>query len=187
MKKGFTQILILGLVAAVFLLGGTYFWKRMQKPPIQLTPSNIPKPSASPSVTPTPTSESTSSVDTSNWKTYTNETYKYSLKYPDSYEVKGWGDNVCLEKKSDGNCAASILSYAYGPMPTKFPDDNGSADQEIKQLNRNGIVGITGQYISNGIKSGPVAHIKNPFGGYIYLNADKPLFDQILSTFKFTN
>ncbi len=47
MRKGFAQILILGLVVAIFALGGAFYIKQFQKPHTQI-PTFIPEPSINP-------------------------------------------------------------------------------------------------------------------------------------------
>ncbi len=79
MKKGFAQILILGLVAAVFVLGGTYVWKGMQKPPVQPTTSNIASTLPSPSISPSTSQEPTTSLDTATWKEVTFKAVTFKI------------------------------------------------------------------------------------------------------------
>ena len=89
-QKGFTPIIILLLIVAVLGAAGYFAYSR------GYTNSFLPKPSPiitpRPLLTPLPTPKPTSTPDpTANWKTYTNTTYKYSLKYPSDWEVQGEG------------------------------------------------------------------------------------------------
>ena len=54
------------------------------------------------------TSESVSSVDTSDWKTYTNDTLGFSIKYPKEYFIKN-NNNIIDGIKDDSNILISDL------------------------------------------------------------------------------
>ncbi len=114
MKKGFAQILILGLVTAVFVLGGTYFWKRMQKPPVQLNTPNIATTSLNPSATPKPDSGSVSSIDNTDIKSI-DDSISYTLP-------QGWTKEY---RNQDG-------SYIYLLSPNVHYADSGFIDKGAK-------------------------------------------------------
>src|SRR3989344_572885 len=92
MRKGSAPIIIIALIT-IFLLGigatAAYF-KLYQKP--------TPLPQSSPDAlseiqSPQPT---TTPNDTANWKTYTNNKYKYSLKYPTNWNIEDNGNQVTI-------------------------------------------------------------------------------------------
>ena len=84
-QKGLAPILIVLLIALG--IGGYLIYTNYS--------NNFTKPAKYVQITPTPT-ESTSIAETANWKTYTNNEYKFSLKYPPEYAVKGEGKIIDL-------------------------------------------------------------------------------------------
>lgn len=87
-KKGFAQILILGVLLAVFVLGASIYLKQAQRPlntPGKITAPNKTTPENSPSTI-------TQSEETKNWKTYTNTAYKYEIKYPVDWQITVKGE-----------------------------------------------------------------------------------------------
>jgi len=95
MQKG--QILIWIIVGALVIAvaGGAYYLGRSTSPkpsPAPTVTSQTPQPTSSPSpsdASPAPTGAG----ETANWKTYTNTTFNYSIKYP---------PEVSLEEKPGG-------------------------------------------------------------------------------------
>lgn len=73
MQRGFFEILVLALVIIAAVAGGAYYFGT-QKGSIPFVSKSSPTPS--PSADPT-----------SNWKTYTNTKFNYSLKYPTDWVV----------------------------------------------------------------------------------------------------
>lgn len=76
MQKGFSLLLVVILVA--FVIGGYFIYQK------QFKSVSVFQSSPSPIATPT----ATKSVETANWKTYTNERFKYSFKYPNDLTVR---------------------------------------------------------------------------------------------------
>lgn len=103
MKKGFAQILILGLVAAILVLGGAFYLNQIQKPP---GVSNLK--TTSNKTAQKQSSSSAQNVDTANWKTYTNLSPAFSFKYPQTWNIQSshpWGDQsnrIIRVEGSDG-------------------------------------------------------------------------------------
>lgn len=85
MQKGQTQVLILaGIVILIAVAGGIFFLGRVTAPKPQL-----PVATSSPQPSPTPDETVyTESDETTNWKTYTNTNYGFSVKYPTDLEVE---------------------------------------------------------------------------------------------------
>jgi len=139
--------------------------------------------------------------DLTNWKTYTNKTFKYSLKYPEAYQVSfqtekeknqlGVDNNIEVERKSDPSGTSVIVIDVYQDNENISLGDY--MNQNSKQL------GITGPLLSdrfNGNKS--LANKNQPGvnqflkqGLYIYhltaptASQDKEIAD-IVATFRFT-
>jgi len=68
-------VVLVGIIG--FLLGKSFSQPKTSPPPIsQVSPSPTPE-------NPTPTPD-----PTANWKTYTNEKYGYTFKYPSSFDLK---------------------------------------------------------------------------------------------------
>lgn len=114
MQKG--QVLIFLLIGILIIAGiGVVYY---------LSRSTSPKPSATPTVvsqTPQPTASSPATPDeTADWKIYTNTTFGYSIRFPDTYEVSSQSDKEksqlgdtsrCIVTKIDGQCSILINSF----------------------------------------------------------------------------
>lgn len=123
MRKGFAQILILGLAVAVLVLMGAFYLGQMQKP--QSTFVDIPKPSLNPLVNPA----SSSSADIANWKTYTGK--NFSFKYPGNWLT----DNNQIYDSSTmfkGGNGGSVVMYKTQLWFTEV-DSKLTLDQYIAQ------------------------------------------------------
>ncbi len=87
-QKGFAPILILfGILVIVAAAGGVYYLGRSSAKLPDTSPISVPtsqtsvsptQPPAKTYISPSPTTIN----ETANWKTYTNEKYKISFKYP---------------------------------------------------------------------------------------------------------
>lgn len=139
--------------------------------------------------------------DLTNWKTYTNKTFEYSLKYPETYQVPiqtekeksqlGVDNNIEVERKSDPSSTSVIVVDVYQDKENISLDDY--MNQNSKQL------GITGPLLSDRFNGNESLANKNQPGVnqfvkqglYIYhitaptASQDKEV-GYILSTFKFT-
>ena len=77
-QKGLAPILIVLLIALG--VGGYLIYQK------QIKPVNITQQTTQSTPAPTSNPESTTSADISNWKTYTNDKLKLSFKHPESYK-----------------------------------------------------------------------------------------------------
>ncbi|MCL5091118.1 MAG: hypothetical protein M1514_03855 [Patescibacteria group bacterium] len=152
-------------------------------------------------VTQQPEVTQTSVDETANWQTYTNE--KYSIEYPSNWFVYDYKDkNLCVnisdvsnpvdipsKLEADGHTVILMCFYSSA-MPKSFPYTNGSnKNTTVKPYEINGYSGIRGKETST-LGEGETVFLQNPQGGYVTLRletGDTKIFDQILSTFKFTS
>lgn len=124
-EKGFAPILILiGTVVVVSIVYGTYYLGAFKNNRPVTTPNivqNTPYPTTAQNSISTPD-------EITNWKTYTNNYYRYSLKYPDKYRVRDIGDINYIGK-------TVFIEHANSQYPDAFTIyidwDNGS--NTIKQ------------------------------------------------------
>lgn len=75
----------------------------------------------------------------SNWKTYTNKAFEYSLKYPTAYQVLGTDNNVSVRKLSSNSNVVTIDIYQ--------DEENISLDDYMNQNSKQ--LGITGPLLSD--------------------------------------
>lgn len=81
-QKGLAPIVIVVLIAAL-TVGGYLIYKLPRNVVTPQTLQTTPVPSPTPIPSPAPTSTG----ETANWKTYRNEEYKYSVDYPNTFQV----------------------------------------------------------------------------------------------------
>lgn len=194
---GFT---IVSFCTAIGIIG--YFWTLAKNKPINQNQSIT---IISPSPTPDPTS---------NWKTYTNNKYNYSIKYPvDSYKLFNTTTDTFISVNDTGmeNSFQDVLPFEIKvfPMDNTMLSINNDLFVRLGGYSMDFLNGITPQsyvldgvngYVIYGINAGvsgierQIIVIKNNFVYDIQSNNSyardevryKKLFDQILSTFKFT-
>lgn len=224
MQRGQTGILIIVGILVVAAIAGVAYFLGMSKNPapvIQPAPQVV-------NPQPTPTSESTSSAETANWKTYTNMKYNYSFMYPLEYNPYGVGSglkdasedsvsvlvgNIEAATSESGlwypifyvNYYTSIIDnsnlYNYDTAivnkfistdignTVKIQDDNfiRLPDISIGEMNAKVFVNNYGGTDSEDrrivIKRGSDFYL---LGAYTTIHNFK-IYNQILSTFKFTN
>lgn len=90
-KGGSLKWLLIILAVIVVLGGGYLLYAKYGKSSTGTTTTSSPtatKPTTSNS------SSTTSPSTTADWKTYTNSTYGYSIKYPSTYSAKEWADTI---------------------------------------------------------------------------------------------
>lgn len=197
MQKGQILIWIIVGVLVIAVAGGAYYLGR----------STTPKPSATPNVisqTPQPTPTSSPVDETANWKTYTNDRFGYSIKYPNIWKVYPehftdgisifglqdpkypGGQNILIEV--DGNTSISPKEYiVMNVAPISNP-------QKVSSQDINGLKGEkwsfnSGRTIDDNyaifLTSKNKRYIlikelsnKDTFSGY------SSVIDQVISTFK---
>ena len=81
------RFLVIFGILIIFVAGGIFAWQYFGRQEVELKD------------------------ETANWKTYTNATFKYSIKYPDGYEVMqktasqiGPDQNVCITGRGESTC-----------------------------------------------------------------------------------
>jgi len=193
-QKGFGVIYILvGVLILAVVTGGAYYLGKSTapKPSIPVV-SQTPQPTASSQVTPSPTPYSITS-----WKTYTSSSY--SLKYPANLYIHEYNDDyqdLVIGDIPNPQMRGSLTPKVYltvgfynQSMPKSFPYTNGSDKNDtIMPYPTNGYTGIRGKQTSP-LGLGEAVYLQNPNGGYAVLSlqiGDINIFNQILSTFKFT-
>lgn len=149
------------------------------------------------------TTESTGSAVTADWKTYTNTTYQYQLQYPpelihesSNYSVSNSQVSVETFNFPDKTTAISIISYDSTINPNlefnaavESENTISIASQNVKQIRGKESVSDTGTLIH----VGPIVQNKNlhmitySSGSSVSKQENEQLFNQILSTFTFTN
>lgn len=199
-QKGFVQI-ILVLILIAGALGAVYYFGTLKNKPslVSIIPTSTPVVSAQPVVNSTvkPTSD-----PTVNWKTYTNQKYNFTFRYPGDWNTDDAGSLIAVSDTQDNYSLQidAIEVYESGYCYTW--------DKET-------IISVAGKSarIRNGTYTGKPAEIcgtpslKNanrtatqifiPYQGsiellinYYYpvteLDTAKTTLTQILSTFKFT-
>lgn len=204
-QKGFAPIVtILGIIVIFGAVGGAYYFGQSSTK-LPASSSQVPVATSQTPISPTQpiaktTISPTSAIvdETANWKIYQNEIYKFSLKYPDVYKTD-------VSEAPDNQTHENVSSLRLlGPVSTVeiFAENNNSglslSDWVTKyaKLDTKNAKSIT---IDN--QSG-YRFIGNNMGAVyslVYLKKDKiiywmqivpednQIFDQIISTFKFTN
>ncbi len=216
MQRGFTPILIVVLVA-VALVGGYFLYTSLRANPAK--PESVAISTAPVSVsTPTTKPESTFSAETTNWKTYTDASAKYSFRYPNKWPLSkipiSKGCDTCLESvsfsehynyNSEDTTLAVILVFKDGWVKNvKTLDDYikfikaEPTNVEIKETKVGGEKAVSYK-LSGGVQPLPVIEYVTTRNRIWYvirlvdsIETNKnnvqntKIFDQILSTFKFT-
>ncbi len=182
---GFTPILILLIIVALGAVG--YFGYKNYK-------SN--RPSIDPGLKAPTTSAPTEKNNTDNWKTFTSSDNIYSLKYPvdwilDNSQESAYGIKIenheLTERQKEFGCDDCMQ------LNIKFYKGELNNASNFDSFTVNGYKGYRGTQDFDGI-SYDVVLLQNNTGFVnisIALSSDeklsKTLFDQILSTFKFTD
>lgn len=183
MQKGFTPVLVLvGILVLIAVAGGAYYLGKSQTPKSQnqVVVSQTPQPASTP--------QSSSAPDEiANWKIYIND--KYTFKYPSDW-ILLTGDEARLtffENKKEYRFIVEIGGRG-GPEADKIENQEVELDGK-KFTRRTWVTAGKPFFISlfseeSGFDLFNHIEISLPSE-----NTDKYLkeFDQILSTFKFTN
>lgn len=179
-KRSYTWLIV---IIIIFLLAGSsvlafkYFQLKQQA--AQTRPSPLP------AATPVPSAD-----PTANWKTYTNPSLKYLLKYPQSWEIQEYPDAdlpyVLHRLELRNNNKPQLVIETYKELLVKtVPEDEVVRSEQIT------ISGVTGTKNWHN-PFGPPAEIIIIFDTKTYrillqdANQNQTA-DQILSTFKFTH
>lgn len=162
-ESGFAAVLImLILVGMVAIVGASYFFG------VNKIGENIATPT--PNISPSPIAGQATTGDMTNWKTYTNTKYGFSFKYPTTWKTD-------LQTISD-----SDKEYRFLTDKNEFINlivMNGVADITndmvwVKNINLNSDSYLIISYTDD-LGPGSKGGVK-----------DIKVFDQVLSTFKFT-
>ena len=187
-KRGNALIIILAILAMVGLTSTGYFlWLNKQ-------PASKPTQNPAPQKTDLPTTPD----PTANWKTYTNQKYNFSFKYPSSWTISSQGKNDTYNLLL-GFSGPDIKNYEVISFAVK---ENLNTQDEIKSLNQLsdtfGSKVLKTENLSVGNNKGIVitystaegntpeeAVIEHKGNIYLFIHSPNINLDQILSTFKF--
>jgi len=198
-NRSFFKAVLLMVLGLLIVAGTVYAGTRIGKK--QITPSKIiAEPTLKP-VSPTPD-------PTADWKTYTNEKYSISFKYPFSWFVKD------VTNEAPGNFLQSIAFFANGTTNPSVGAEGSEGNELLNLIITNPLINTEPisqskeQFINSWgkIKKEKIVYIDNLPAAYntnlksvviwynekiqIFVNPyqdTKNIMDQILSTFKFTN
>lgn len=188
-------LILVILVVLFILVGGAYFLGRNSVfKELNPTAPEIPPPGPLFQASPTPASNSANASQTANWITYGGK--NFSVKYPPFLKVTK-SNNIIFFSPPEGTAYFTISdskSEAENPEKLKKCSDLGpdpetclGDDQVVKNITLSGVPAKE-FYVS--IPIGTTTHeiqIQNPFISIVFWDKGKDYFDQILSTFKFTN
>lgn len=194
-NKGIALVPILIVVALIATLTAGYFFIQNQK--FQLS-SGVQFATSVTSPTPAPTIKD----ETANWKTCTSGQYSFSIKYPPP-----WDTTNCLvinsEKLPDsprthGFPGAIIISVEPTSKPKDYIGDGFPADGYKKsEIKIDGVTALKAISLSNSNSEGSyntfITFAREPYRYHVDIpNKDSAgnhdeVYDQILSTFKFTS
>ncbi|MCL5411727.1 MAG: hypothetical protein M1150_03235 [Patescibacteria group bacterium] len=204
-SKILAAIVFVSLPFAAFFIGATYQASIATKS-TDSTVVSTPK---------TSTSSATTSA-TANWKTYSNSTLGFTLKYPNSWSVADnlngsvsiesadfrQDDKNKLEEQATSGAKIFISTSSVSTLPTRsvgqvIKGSDTVTDKEVlsvKSITVDGKSGIEWDFQEKGNPAftGTIAKVLNNAKTYeieiIYSSkTSKDIFDQILSTFKFTD
>ncbi|MCL5411724.1 MAG: hypothetical protein M1150_03215 [Patescibacteria group bacterium] len=173
--------------------------------------SITPKSTDNTSVPTSKTSTSSASPSaTANWKTYTNNLYGYSVKYPKDWtyventistkfyppnigSFEGSFENNTIDQSKVPVMGIEVLTRPFSTSPTSNQNQNGiDLITEYKEMT---ISGVKGHYYRTN-QCAPKCTIrldlplnvgKKTLSVYATVDSDMAIFNQILSTFKFTD
>lgn len=147
-----------------------------------------------PLASPTPSASQAPNGDLVNWKTYTNSTYKYSVKIPTDWEaIRQSGDDSVISIRPIGASNIPVIFNSQSnknnlSLNTWIDNQLGkNYPREIKKLNSYDAVFVHNTtspyefdvyYLTNG-------SVVYELSGSTLNNDQLQIFDQILSTFKF--
>ena len=205
-QKGFAHLILL-LVVGIALVGGYFLYQRGY---IQINPTPNNRTTTTQTTAPSTTNIQTSNSPTpmtditDNWKIYTNTKYSFSIKHPKEWKEPANQDYGFIGKR---------VYFSVYKTPTEGAHGDGPVEKSFEKVTiatlpatrSAGYVGEIGGNI-------PQNYVEYTFqkNGYTYMftlyaldndtdivsdgqkiwplkDADVKLFEQIISTFKFTN
>lgn len=204
-QKGFALILILvGILVLAGIVGGAYFLGKSNKTePVKVV--STPQVTAHPTSQPTSVPQASASGDMTNWKTYTNSKYNFSIQYPPTFIVEDRStqspafiifSDTARKITGEGGIQenpyiditvfptqSSLSDYIANPQnnlqQTRSTTINGNIFAKVEEVH--GIGGAATNEYATQVKNA-VLIFNDPF-----LQIDVTTFNQILSTFRFTN
>ncbi|MDO8551463.1 MAG: PsbP-related protein [bacterium] len=174
-NKGFTSIILILFILVAVGIGGWYFLNQSSFKSLITT------------TTPTPTHD-----PTANWKTYTNTKYGYSIKYPKDWDVQEFpAVDAYLEvtsfnpDKVTDRLTAIIVTVSSNPYEKELSGYEGAAivkvgDFTAREETGGAPPGSTDVHLRVVAPLGTKSIVFESNTGY------EKIFDQVLSTFKFT-
>ncbi|MBI4136194.1 MAG: hypothetical protein HY481_01420 [Candidatus Vogelbacteria bacterium] len=188
-KQGFSTLVLI-IILAVLAGGGYYVWKNQTNLPAPPAPSNSDN---SFTTAPTPPTD----LDTSNWKTYRDDQYGFSISYP-----KSWSVDKITEKESGIHIIAPSGKTSFSVIPVvpdglnSFPGGGILQTENIKLLGHT-VVKTTRKNLGDPDRPNYITYqfityqnngwTKNNYIAlYSITNSDTVLLESIFSTFRFT-
>lgn len=192
--------IILWTIVVILAVGMGYFWvigaiNNLSKIGKSISSINLPSmnfPSTNILQTTTPSNGNvvaqTSPDQTAGWQTYTNKEYGFEFKYPIGYSVTVPGDSQYQQGGSQWTIASDKSRVVFVLNTIKTSDLNIDSNQIIGSVN---VGGIEGKILQEQTASYDVCYDIYAEKGettYVFTDCqnDKTIFNQIISTFKFT-
>lgn len=216
-QKGFFPVILGVLLLLVIIAGGAYYLGTQTSTTSTQPPTNQNNVRTNPTQTPEITQVPQTNDSIVNWKTYTSTKAKYSFKYPTEWPLvnvpPSQGCDVCVEQinitfkynpnSGDGNVAIVLI---FKEDKIKALDDyvnihvRGDSSKVNLQYTTVGGEKAVSYTLSGGLPPLPVIEYAVVKNGLYYIirlddsietnkNKEKnvQLFNEMLSTFKFTN
>jgi len=116
-QKGFAPIVII-LIVVIILAGGVLIWQHSKTPREKVGVSEKTSPTSTASVK-QPKEPSITDNETANWKTYRNDKYGFSFKYPEEINL-GKGPTQITVKENLNPFKAVFVAYIEKPFTVGF-------------------------------------------------------------------
>lgn len=197
MKKGFSTIVILGFIAAVAIAFGVFYFLTKSQTPLS---NKILQTQPSPAATSAPTDE------TANWKTYTNTSNHFTIKYPSEWRIESIANTatfgpgitgVTEQQNSRMTIQTEVPNPSTGIIDATTYKDKVIEAQDIDRVTNILIDGVSGfklELNNFGTKQEMIIFDRGNVIYYIVFGQagkpeisekDKATYEQILSTFRF--
>lgn len=204
--RGSAAILMIGIISAIILSAGAFY---LLKKPTSPTASN-PVVQSQPTPTPAPADETLYTEDSrsANWKTYTNTSDHFTIKYPSEWRIESIGNTatfgpgitgVTEQQNSRMTIQTEVPNPSTGIIDATTYKDKVIEAQDIDRVTAILIDGVNGfklELNNFGTKQEMIVFDRDNVIYYIVFGqagkpeisgTDKKTYEQILSTFKFTN